>query len=87
MIDRPDIHCPYCGAGQEINHDDGYGYAEDETFEQECVSCDQTFRFTTSISFHYTAYCSGPHDWQPWAPGHPGMEGCSRCEAARRVRE
>ena len=23
-----DVECPYCGAEQEINHDDGYGYDE-----------------------------------------------------------
>ena len=26
-----DVECPYCGAEIEINHDDGYGYEEDET--------------------------------------------------------
>jgi len=50
-----DVKCPYCGEEQEINHDDGYGYTEDETFEQECVECEKTFVFTTSISFHYEA--------------------------------
>jgi len=24
-----DVECPYCGAEQEINHDDGQGYDED----------------------------------------------------------
>lgn len=23
-----DVECPYCGAEQEINHDDGQGYDE-----------------------------------------------------------
>ena len=50
-----DIDCPYCGKGQDINHDDGYGYEEDEIFEQECSGCDKVFVFTTSIDFYYEA--------------------------------
>jgi hypothetical protein len=45
--------CPYCGAGQEINHDDGYGYAEDEIYQQVCGDCEKTYAFTTSILFSY----------------------------------
>ena len=49
-----DVDCPYCGAGQEINHDDGYGYEEDQVYEQECGECEKNFVFTTSISYdHY----------------------------------
>ena len=51
-----DIECPYCEKWQEINHDDGYGYAEDQTYEQECSDCGQIFTYTTSISFSYEAY-------------------------------
>ena len=50
-----DIECPYCGAGQDICHDDGYGYDEDRRHEQQCRSCDKTFVFTTSVSFSYEA--------------------------------
>lgn len=50
-----DIECPYCNEGQEINHDDGYGYSEFETHEQECGHCEKTFVYTTSISFDYDA--------------------------------
>lgn len=50
-----DVECPYCGDEQEINHDDGYGYEEDKTHEQECGSCEKTFAYTTCISFDYTA--------------------------------
>jgi hypothetical protein len=50
-----DIECPYCGAGQDICHDDGFGYEEDLRHEQECGSCGKTFVFTTSISFYYEA--------------------------------
>lgn len=50
-----DVECPYCGEGQEINHDDGYGYEEGERHEQECSDCEKTFVFTTSISYYYEA--------------------------------
>lgn len=50
-----DVECPYCGEDQEINHDDGYGYEEDEVYQQECRNCHKTFTFTTSISFYYEA--------------------------------
>ncbi len=53
MID--DVQCPYCKADQEINHDDGYGYDESLIFEQECSECQDTFAFTTEISFNYHA--------------------------------
>lgn len=50
-----DVECPYCGEWQEIVHDDGYGYTEDDTHEQECPYCDMTFAYNTHISFDYTA--------------------------------
>lgn len=53
---RKDVKCPYCGEWQEINHDDGYGYEENETFEQECRDCDTIFAYTTQISFHHEAF-------------------------------
>ncbi len=67
-MSRYDVKCPYCKAEQEINHDDGYGYEEDETHEQECSKCEMTFVFTTSISFYHEAEqapCKngGEHDW------------------------
>lgn len=51
-----DVECPYCGTGQEINHDDGYGYEEDDPHEQSCPHCDKTFVFYTTILFHYSAH-------------------------------
>lgn len=65
-----DVECPYCEAELEINHDDGYGYAEDQKHQQICGSCDKTFVYTTSISFHYRtgkADCLNgqPHDMRP----------------------
>ena len=50
-----DVECPYCGEWLEINHDDGFGYAEDEAYEQECCACEKYFIFHTSISYSYTA--------------------------------
>lgn len=50
-----DTNCPYCDAGVEINHDDGYGYDEGQMHQQTCGSCDKTFAYTTAISFHYEA--------------------------------
>ena len=62
-----DMQCPYCGADQEVCHDDGAGYSEDERHEHTCSVCDKTFVFTTCISFSYTprkADCLNgtPHD-------------------------
>lgn len=50
-----DVQCPYCGADQEICHDDGAGYDEDRRHEQDCYECKKTFVFTTSISYYYEA--------------------------------
>jgi len=75
-----DVKCPYCGEDQEINHDDGYGYEDGGEFEQDCVSCEKTFKFSTSISFSYIVYCQdGDHDIEPWTD-HKGMYGCKKCE-------
>lgn len=65
----PDVECPYCGAGQEICHDDGYGYEEDRIHEQDCGKCGKTFAFNTSISFYYEAWKAdclngGKHNFQ-----------------------
>lgn len=49
-------NCPYCNAEVEINHDDGYGYEEDRTFEQECWNCNKIFTYTTSIHFYHDLY-------------------------------
>jgi len=65
-----DVGCPYCGAGQEICHDDGYGYEEDKTHEQKCSDCEKTFAFTTSVCFLYEATKAeclngGEHRYKP----------------------
>ncbi len=50
---RDDLECPYCGKGQEVNHDDGAGYDESARHEQDCSDCGKTYVFTTSISYYY----------------------------------
>jgi uncharacterized Zn-finger protein len=83
-----DVQCPYCDKNLEINHDDGYGYEEGTTHNQECRYCGKTFVYTTSISFDYTvkqAAClnEGKHDLQD-IHGYPkevfiGKKICSMC--------
>ena len=85
-----DVNCPYCNAENEINHDDGYGYQEDEIYQQECDSCDKTFTFTTSIIYYYTAEKAeclngGEHDWNQTFtfPKECTMMHCSMCDEER----
>lgn len=80
-----DVKCPYCGTDQEINHDDGYGYGEGEAYDQDCVSCDKTFKFTTSISFSYSVQCQEDgHEMVPFGDKWPRMYGCTRCDFCER---
>ena len=71
-----DVTCPYCGAAVEINHDDGYGYAEDEIFEQECDWCAKVFAYTVCIEIHHIAKRADclngdPHKYKPTADRFP----------------
>ena len=76
-----DVKCPYCGNEQEINHDDGYGYEESVTHEQNCGNCDEEFHFETSITFSYQVYCrDGDHDMEPFGDKWPDMYHCEKCE-------
>lgn len=78
-----DVKCPYCGTEQEVNHDDGYGYAEDEDYEQACTDCGKDFKFTTSVSiiYSYTVHCQdGDHDMKPFGNEWPDMYECSKCD-------
>lgn len=50
-----DIYCPYCNEVVIINHDDGYGYDENEKYMQCCKHCNKTFAFTTQVCFVYEA--------------------------------
>jgi len=84
-----DINCPYCDAGQEINHDDGYGYSEDKKHEQQCGNCDKHFTYTTSISFYYEAEKADclngePHKLEPVCSSardiYPDWVRCTDCD-------
>ena len=87
---RNDVNCPYCGAGQEICHDDGHGLEEDVLHQQECSKCDKTFVFTTGIIFVYEAQKAdclngGEHKWKPTQtyPVEFTMMRCSDCDEER----
>lgn len=81
----PDVECPYCGKGQEINHDDGYGFEEGERHEQACGACEKTFVYETFISFDYAAHKApclngAPHRLRERkSPGWPEEEVCLDC--------
>ena len=76
-----DVTCPYCKAEQEINHDDGYGYEECETYDQRCRDCDKEFSFETSISFNYEVFCQGEHDmFQPIIERNSDFWTCDNCD-------
>ena len=87
-----DLNCPYCDHSQEVCHDDGFGYDEDEAHEMECTSCEKYFVFYTSISFSYEpqkADClneGGEHDFKPTAtyPRRYTKMTCSMCDETRR---
>lgn len=89
-----DVDCPYCGKGQEINHDDGYGYEEDRRYEQACIHCEKSFVFTTSIMFSYGAKKAAclngePHKFMP-SHTHPKFFTrmiCADCDEERPLTE
>lgn len=85
-----DMNCPYCGADQEANHDDGAGYAEDVLHEHWCHACDKRFVFETFISLSYTAHKAdclneAPHTWlvtKTWPREYRRMR-CTGCGEER----
>lgn len=85
-----DIECPYCDHGQEICHDDGFGYEENRAHQMQCSNCDKYFVFYTSISFYYEpekADClnEGDHNWkaQICYPKKFTKMQCTMCEETR----
>lgn len=84
-----DIECPYCDEKQDIDHDDGYGYEENNPYEQECRNCEKTFIYYTNIMYSYNAEkapCKngGEHNWVE-IHGYPSgwfsnKRRCSYCE-------
>jgi hypothetical protein len=87
-----DVHCPYCDAGNEVNHDDGFGYEEDRRHEMECCECEKNFVFTTYIHFSYTPHKAdclngAPHQLKPsltWPREYTKME-CQCCDYTRKM--
>lgn len=87
-----DVECPYCGEWQEVCHDDGQGYAEDELHQQDCADCDKTFVFTTYISYSYEsskADClnGGDHAYRKTmtAPRWATRMRCEDCDTTRQL--
>lgn len=84
-----DVNCPYCDVELEINHDDGYGYDEDQKYTQVCSRCGKVFIFTTTIILSHEAEiapCQNgePHNYEP-IKGAPseffvGRKRCSYCD-------
>lgn len=88
------VECPYCEKEQEINHDDGYGYEEDEVYQQQCDFCDKVFAYTTSIHFTHNANKAdclneGEHEWKRIAttPIEYTTMGCTMCDERRKPTE
>jgi hypothetical protein len=88
-----EIECPYCNQWTELNHDDGYGYEEGETFNDECEHCSRVFVYTSSMTWYFDARqapCKNaqPHDWQQII-GYPkeafiGRFRCTFCDEEER---
>ena len=88
-----DLECPYCEAEQEVCHDDGFGYEEDQRHEMECSECEKSFVFTTSISYFYCpekADClnGGDHvvEMSATYPREYSMMCCRDCDYERKPR-
>lgn len=76
-----DVSCPYCEQEQEINHDDGYGYEDGGEFEQECISCERQFKFSTAIVLHYAVFCQdGDHDMRNYNAKYLSIFHCANCD-------
>ena len=89
-----DVECPYCNDWIEIDHDDGYGYEENELHQQDCAHCGKTFTYNTTISFSYDAYpapCLNgeDHNWKERVtyPKEFTRMICSTCEDERQPTE
>ena len=85
-----DLECPYCGVGANVCHDDGDFYEEDCLHEMECPFCENTYTFTTMITFSYEtqkADClnGGDHIWKHTTtiPIEFTQMRCSLCEETR----
>ena len=80
-----DMKCPYCGADQDVCHDDGAGYDEGVCHEHTCSKCEKTFVFCTTISFSYVPHKAdclngADHDLKMSAT-HPKQYSKMRCRS------
>ena len=48
-----DLQCNHCLKWFEVCNDDGAGYDETRTHDQECPHCDETVFFTNALSNTY----------------------------------
>ena len=83
--------CPYCKEKIEIDHTDGYGYEEAETYQQECSRCGKSFVYTTEISISHTTFKAdclngSPHKFKPTStfPKEYTMMECEICGEKRK---
>lgn len=89
-----DLECPYCGADQEVCHDDGQNYDQDVNHEMECSKCGKRFVFRTSITFSYDAEKAdclndGKHVYRPThtSPSCFTQMECQSCGERRELTE
>ena len=88
------VECPYCGETQEINHDDGAHYDENESETMECSDCDKTFMVSVWISRTFEGVkvdClnDGKHIWRPTntIPRYFTRMKCETCDEKREFTE
>jgi transposase-like protein len=86
------IECPYCEHTQNVDHEAGYDYGDDE-FYYDCEECGCTFRCTVDIHISYNvmkADClngKAEHDFQltPTFPREFARMRCSGCGEEREL--
>lgn len=80
-----DLECPYCGVGQDVCADDGFGQQEGMWHEKTCVKCGEVFVFLTRWDASYSpkkAAClnGGAHDLAGAQDAiHPNWMQCNVC--------
>lgn len=53
MAHAKDVKCPHCGYEQNIDHDGGIGWTDDEEFDQFCEECEEEFTCQTFVTYSY----------------------------------
>jgi len=82
-----DVKCPNCGDLQNIDHDDGYGFEEDELHEQYCLNCGYVFKYETIVTYSYQVFCAdGDHKLeQSQVVGCENLWNCIKCDYSKIV--